>query len=76
MQVAEEKTWVLKENVVHKLMMFERKSMKKMCGATRTGGGYWWIETDQEISGIMEGQNTVGVIKNKDLTDWTRRTYD
>jgi len=32
-------TWVLMENIKNKLMIFERKIMRKIYGATRTDGG-------------------------------------
>ena len=60
-------TWVLKENVTNKLMIFERKIMGKIFGATRTDDGCWRIETNQEINYILKGQNIIGFIKkNKD----------
>jgi hypothetical protein len=40
--------------------------MKKICGATRTDDGYRSIKTNQEINGILKGQNIIGFIKNKD----------
>jgi hypothetical protein len=33
---AESETWVLKENMINKLMIFERKIMRKIFGPTRT----------------------------------------
>ena len=36
-----------------KLMTFERKIMRKIFGPTRTDDGYWRIETDQEMKGIL-----------------------
>jgi len=41
---------VLKENMTNKLMIFERKIMRKICGPTRTDDGYWRIKTNQEIN--------------------------
>ena len=35
-------TWVLKENMINKLMIFERRIMRKIFALTRTDGGYWW----------------------------------
>jgi len=34
-------------------MTFERKIMRKIFGPTRTDDGYWRIETDQEMKGIL-----------------------
>ena len=41
-------TWVLKENVINKLMTFERKVMRKIYGPSRTEDGYWRIKTNQK----------------------------
>ena len=58
-------TRVRKENMTNKLMMIERKIMRKIFGPTRTDDGYWRIKTDQEISDILKGQNIIGFIKKK-----------
>jgi hypothetical protein len=55
--------WVLKENMMNKLMIFERKVMRKIFGLTRLDDGYWRIQTIQEISDILKGQNIIGFIK-------------
>ena len=36
-----------------KLMIFERKIMRKIFGPTRTDDGYWRIKTNQEINDIQ-----------------------
>jgi hypothetical protein len=33
-------TWVLKENMINKLMNFERRVMRKIFGPTRSDDGY------------------------------------
>ena len=38
---------MLKENMINKLMIFERKIMSKIYGPTRTEDGYWRIKTNQ-----------------------------
>jgi len=45
---------VLKENMTNKLMIFERKIMRKIFGPTRRDDGCWRIETNQEISYIFK----------------------
>jgi hypothetical protein len=60
-------TWVLKESVINKLMIFERRIMRKTFGPTRTDDGYWRIKTIQEINEILKGQNVVGFIKKQRL---------
>ena len=39
-------TWVLKENMINKLMSFERKIMRKIFDPTRTDDGCWRIKTN------------------------------
>jgi len=60
-------TWVLKDNIVNKLMTFERKIMRKIFGPTRREDGYWRIKTNQEINDILKTQNTIGFIKKQRL---------
>ena len=40
-------TWLLKENVIKKLTIFERRIMRKIFGPTRTDDGYWRIKSNQ-----------------------------
>jgi len=49
--------WVLKENMINKLMTFERKIMRKILvyGPTRTEDVYWRIKSNQEINDILKG---------------------
>jgi len=60
-------TWVLKENMINKLMIFERKIIRKILGPTRLDDGYWRIKTNQEINDILKGQNIIGFIKKQRL---------
>jgi hypothetical protein len=45
--------WVLKESMIKKLMVFQRKIMRKTFGPTRSDDGYWRIKTNQEINDIL-----------------------
>jgi hypothetical protein len=60
-------TCVLKENMINKLMIFERKIMMKIFSPTRSDDGYWRIQTNQEIIDILKGRNMFGVIKKQRL---------
>jgi len=60
-------TWVLKENMTNKLMIFETKIMRKIFGPTRTDDGYWRIKTNQEINYILKGKIIIGFIKKQRL---------
>ena len=63
----EESTWVLKESMINKLMIFERKITRKILDPTRSDDGYWRIKTNQEINDILKGQNIIGFIKKQRL---------
>jgi len=41
--------------------------VRKIFGPTRTDYGYWRIKTNQEINGILKGQNVIGFIKKQRL---------
>jgi hypothetical protein len=58
---------VLKENMIKKLMIFERKVMRKIFGPTRSDDGYWRIQTNKEINDILKGRNIIGFIKKQRL---------
>jgi len=60
-------TWVLKENMTNKLMIFETKIMRKIFGPTRTDDGYWRIKTNQEINYILKGKIIIAFIKKQRL---------
>jgi len=53
--------------MIKKLMIFERKIMRKIVGPTRSEDGYWRIKTNQEINNILKGQNIIGFIKKQRL---------
>jgi len=57
---------VFKENMINKLMIFERRIMKTIFAPTRTADGYWRIKTDQETNETLKGQNVIGLIKKRD----------
>jgi len=54
---------VLRENVTNKLLICERKIMRKIFGPRRTNYGYRRVKTNQEINDILKGKNTIGFIK-------------
>jgi hypothetical protein len=62
------KTWVLKENLINKLMIFKRKIIRKIFGPTRSDDGNWRIKTNQEINEAIKGKNIIGFIKMQRLS--------
>jgi len=54
--------------MTNKLMIFERKIMRKIFNPQeQTDDGYWRIKTNQEINYILKGQNIIGFIKKQRL---------
>ena len=43
--------------------------MRKIFGPTRTDDGYWRIKTNQEMNGVLKGQNIFRFIK-KQRINW------
>jgi len=46
-------TWVLKETTENKLMVFERKVLRKIFGPTKERDGTWQIKTNDELDKLM-----------------------
>jgi len=55
--------------VINKLVIFGRKFMRKIFGATRTAAGYRRIETDQDINEISEIHSIIGFV-GKQRLNW------
>jgi hypothetical protein len=60
-------TWVLKGNVINKLMICERRIMRGIFVPTITDDRYWRDKTNQDINQILKGQNIIGFIKKQRL---------
>jgi hypothetical protein len=46
-------TWVLKENIIQKLSVFERKILRKIFGPTKKKDGSWKIKTNIELDKLI-----------------------
>jgi hypothetical protein len=53
--------------MINKLIVFERKVMRKISGPTRSDDGQWRIKINQEINDRLKGQNIIGFIKKQRL---------
>ena len=60
-------TWVLKENSVQKLMIFERKILRKIFGPTKEPNGLWRIKTNEELDEMIQRKNIIRFIKSQRL---------
>jgi len=55
-------TWVLKESSIQKLLVFERKILRKIFGPTRENQ-LWRIKTNDELDKLIKHQNIINHIK-------------
>jgi hypothetical protein len=47
-------TWVFKESGIQKMMIFERKMLRKIFGLTKELNGRWRIKTNEELDELVE----------------------
>jgi len=47
-------TWVLKENIIQNLSVFERKILRKVFGPTKNKDGSWKIKTNIELDKLIQ----------------------
>jgi len=50
-------TWVLKESIIQKLSMFERKILGKILGPTKEVNGIWRMKKNKELDELIKHQN-------------------
>ena len=60
-------TWVLKENIIQKLMIVERKILRKIFGPTKEVNGLWRIKTNEELDEPIKRKNIIRFIKSQRL---------
>jgi len=60
-------TWFLKENIIQKLMVFERKILRKTFGPTKEVNGLWRIKTNEELDELIKRKNIIRFIKSQRL---------
>jgi hypothetical protein len=61
-------TWGLKGTVKNKLMIFERKVLRKISGPTKERDGTWRIKTNDELDELIEHKNVTNHIKAQRLS--------
>ena len=60
-------TWALKENSMQKLMIFERKILRKIFGPIKEPNGLWRIKTNEELDELIQRKNIIRFIKSQRL---------
>jgi len=60
-------TWILKETIINKLLVFERKILRKIF-APNNENGAWRIKTNQELDEIIKHKNIINFIRTQRLS--------
>ena len=60
-------TWVLKDSSIQKLLVFERKILRKIFGPTRENQ-LWRIKTNDELDKLIKHYNIINYIKAQRLS--------
>jgi len=61
-------TWVLKETIKNKLMVFERKVLRRIFGPTKERDGTWRIKRNDELDELIRHKNIINHIKAQRLS--------
>ena len=61
-------TWVVKESVIQKLSVFERKILRKIFGPTKESNGIWRFKTNKELDESIKHRNTTNYVKAQRLS--------
>ena len=59
-------TWILKEPITHRLMVFERRILRTIFGPTYENG-YWQIKTNHELDKIIKHENVINFVRAQRL---------
>jgi hypothetical protein len=60
-------TWVLKEAIIQKLLVFERKILRKIFGPTKENQ-IWRVKTNEELVKLIKLKNIINLIKAQRLS--------
>jgi hypothetical protein len=60
-------TWVLKEAIKQKLLVFERKILRRIFGPTKERDGMWRIKTKDELKKLIGNKTIINYIKSQRL---------
>jgi len=60
-------TWVLKETTIQKLLVFERKILRRIFGPTKENQ-IWRVKTNKELDKLIKHKNIINHIKAQRLS--------
>jgi len=61
------KTWVLKETIMQKLLVFERKILRRIFGSTKENQ-IWRVKTNEELDKLIKHKSIINYIKAQRLS--------
>ena len=61
-------TWALKESIIQKLPVFERKIWRKIYGPTKEVNGIWRTKTNKELDEWIKHRNIINYVKDQRLS--------
>jgi hypothetical protein len=61
-------TWVLKESIIQRLSVFERKILRKIVGQTKEDNSNWRIKTNIELDELIKHRNIINYVKAQRLS--------
>jgi len=61
-------TLVLKESVIERVSVFERKIVRKILGPTKVGNGIWRIKKYKELEEFINHRNIINYVKAQRLS--------
>jgi hypothetical protein len=61
-------TWVLKKAIKQKLLVFERKILRRIFGPTKERDGTWRIKTNDELNKLIRNKTIINYIKSQRLS--------
>jgi hypothetical protein len=64
-------TWVLKETIIQKLLVFERKILRRIFGPTKENQ-IWRIRTNEELDKLIKHKSIFNCIKAQRQPVWSR----
>jgi hypothetical protein len=60
-------TWVLKETIIQKILVFERKILRRIFGPTK-GTQIWRVKTNEELDKLIKHKNIINCIEAQRLS--------
>jgi hypothetical protein len=61
-------TWVLKEAIIQKLLVFERKILRKIFGQKKKKNQIWRVKTNEELDKLIKHKHIINYLKVQRLS--------